>query len=190
MTAINFLLFMTRFLYCLSISEPLNLLAKNKLIQVDRNDQWFGRGTAVWLTRENPSLRRNSVSSAVLADRSTAFVLCCGSRYPRGSGLSDDATFRLLLATARFLRIPRRVATEETEYSDTSTSRIRQNRRAANRSTVFRECVPGTTTGAAEVLQVPHRSRSPARPVEVRSETSDRESRRDSAKLSRCEGRQ
>src|SRR5258708_40222351 len=58
MTAINSLLFMTRFLYCLSMSETLNLLAKNKLIRVDRNDQWFGCGTAVWLTRENPSLRR------------------------------------------------------------------------------------------------------------------------------------
>src|SRR6266852_227747 len=58
MTAINFLLSMTRSLYCLSIREPLNLLAKNKLIQVDRNDQRFGCGTAVWVTRENPSLRR------------------------------------------------------------------------------------------------------------------------------------
>src|SRR6266404_2242440 len=57
-TAINFLLFMTRSLYCLSIRGPLNLSAKNKLIQVDRNDQWFGCGTAVWLTRENPSLSR------------------------------------------------------------------------------------------------------------------------------------
>src|SRR4029077_375453 len=104
------------------------------------------------------------------------------------NGLADGATFRLLLATAQLLLIQRQVWQGKTERLYTSTSRIRRSMQVANRSRGFRKCVPGTTTGGEGVLQVPCRWRSPTRPAEVRSGTFDLESRRDSAKLSHCEG--
>src|SRR5437667_12165952 len=194
--------------------SPVRPLTEDKLIQIDRDDQGFRCGMAVWLAREDSSLRRKDDARElfeigdVVCGRRTATdldlvvvplqqssvtevqcLLCTVGRDIRGKADFQTTAFRLLLATARRLQIQRRVRQGETEYLDTSTSRTQRSMRAANHSRGFRERAHGTMSGVEGVLQVPcHLSRSRARPVEVRSETFDPQSQKASEKPSRCEG--